>query len=69
MTSEQIKKVSRDAKKLAAFMVTSGLSPEDGELALIWIAGLSAGARGASITDKPHMEVFATAWQIGASEG
>jgi hypothetical protein len=44
-----------------------GVSAQDGEAILLWIAGLSAGFRQAPIADTAWLASAVIAWQEGAS--
>lgn len=45
----------------------ANVPPEDGELLLLWLAGLSMGQRQAPLSGDP-LQVFAQGWCLGACE-
>jgi hypothetical protein len=56
--------------KICDVLKEADMSAEDGELALLWLAGLSLGMRQADMTDSVNspLAMLALGWQVGACD-
>jgi hypothetical protein len=55
--------------RICEVLVDADVSAEDGELILLWLAGLSLGRRQASLTkEATPLMMLAVGWQVGAQD-